>query len=146
MFRKILGLTLVVFAAPALAGDLSYNFVQLGYQKVDFDNDFVDSSIDGDGFGISGSFEVGESWFISAGYSKLQLDTDFGFDVDYDELGLGVGWLEEEFDALGIPWARRGARNDEYIEAMRALWAGPHAEFHGQFVAGLHLGKIVAHR
>ena len=50
------------------------------------------------------------------------------------ELGLGVGWLEEEFDALGIPWARRGARNDEYIEAMRALWAGPHAEFHGEFV------------
>ena len=50
------------------------------------------------------------------------------------ELGLGVGWLEEEFDALGVPWARRGARNDEYIDAMRALWAGPHAEFHGEFV------------
>ncbi|MEM7002766.1 MAG: LLM class F420-dependent oxidoreductase [Pseudomonadota bacterium] len=50
------------------------------------------------------------------------------------ELGLGVGWLKEEFDALGVPWARRGARNDEYIAAMRALWAGPHAEFHGEFV------------
>jgi len=50
------------------------------------------------------------------------------------ELGLGVGWLREEFEALGVPWARRGARNDEYIEAMRALWAGPHAEFHGEFV------------
>jgi probable F420-dependent oxidoreductase len=50
------------------------------------------------------------------------------------ELGLGVGWLQEEFDALGIPWQRRGARNDEYIAAMRALWAGPHAEFHGEFV------------
>lgn len=50
------------------------------------------------------------------------------------ELGLGVGWLKEEFDALGVPWERRGARNDEYIEAMRALWAGPHAEFHGEFV------------
>ena len=50
------------------------------------------------------------------------------------ELGLGVGWLKEEFDALGVPWERRGARNDEYIAAMRALWAGPHAEFHGQFV------------
>ncbi|HSG91411.1 MAG TPA: LLM class F420-dependent oxidoreductase [Pseudomonadales bacterium] len=50
------------------------------------------------------------------------------------ELGLGVGWLREEFDALGVPWARRGARNDEYIAAMRALWAGPHAEFHGEFV------------
>ena len=50
------------------------------------------------------------------------------------ELGLGVGWLQEEFDALGIPWERRGARNDEYIAAMRALWSGPHAEFHGEFV------------
>ncbi len=50
------------------------------------------------------------------------------------ELGLGVGWLEEEFDALGVPWSRRGARNDEYIAAMRALWSGPHAEFHGEFV------------
>jgi probable F420-dependent oxidoreductase len=50
------------------------------------------------------------------------------------ELGLGVGWLKEEFDALGVPWARRGARNDEYIAAMRALWAGPEVEFHGEFV------------
>ena len=50
------------------------------------------------------------------------------------ELGLGVGWLKEEFDALGVPWERRGARNDEYIAAMRALWAAPHAEYHGEFV------------
>jgi probable F420-dependent oxidoreductase len=50
------------------------------------------------------------------------------------ELGLGVGWLKEEFGALGVAWERRGARNDEYIAAMRALWAGPHAEFHGEFV------------
>ena len=50
------------------------------------------------------------------------------------ELGIGVGWLKEEFDALGVPWERRGARTDEYIEAMRALWAGPHAEYHGEFV------------
>ena len=50
------------------------------------------------------------------------------------ELGLGVGWMREEFAALGIPWERRGARNDEYVAAMRALWAGPHAEYHGEFV------------
>lgn len=50
------------------------------------------------------------------------------------ELGLGVGWMKEEFDALGVAWERRGARNDEYIAAMRALWSGPHAEFHGEFV------------
>lgn len=50
------------------------------------------------------------------------------------ELGLGIGWMKEEFDALGIPWSKRGARNDEYIEVMRTLWAGPHAEFHGEFI------------
>ena len=50
------------------------------------------------------------------------------------ELGLGVGWMKEEFPALGVEWARRGARNDEYVAAMRALWSGAHAEYHGEFV------------
>ncbi len=50
------------------------------------------------------------------------------------ELGIGVGWLREEFDALGVPWDRRGARNDEYVAAMRALWSGTEVEFHGEFV------------
>ena len=48
--------------------------------------------------------------------------------------GIGVGWLEEEFDALGIPFAKRGKRTDEYIAAMRALWAGEHVDFDGEFV------------
>jgi alkanesulfonate monooxygenase SsuD/methylene tetrahydromethanopterin reductase-like flavin-dependent oxidoreductase (luciferase family) len=39
------------------------------------------------------------------------------------ELGIGVGWLREEFEALGIPFERRGKRADEYVAAMRALWA-----------------------
>lgn len=51
------------------------------------------------------------------------------------ELGIGVGWLEEEFEALGVPWKRRGARNDEYVAAMRALWQGPEASFRGEFVS-----------
>ena len=37
-------------------------------------------------------------------------------------LGVGVGWLEEEFRALGIPLERRAQRTREYIEAMRRLW------------------------
>ena len=39
-------------------------------------------------------------------------------------LGIGVGWLEEEFDALGVPFAGRGKRTDAYVAAMRALWTG----------------------
>jgi probable F420-dependent oxidoreductase len=50
------------------------------------------------------------------------------------ELGIGVGWLKEEFVALGVPWERRGARTDEYVAAMRALWAGPEVAFEGDFV------------
>ena len=51
------------------------------------------------------------------------------------ELGIGVGWLKEEFDALGVPWERRGDRTDEYIEAMRALWATDNAEYRGEFAS-----------
>ena len=49
-------------------------------------------------------------------------------------LGIGVGWLEEEFDALGVPFARRGKRADEYVAAMRALWRDDDASFAGEFV------------
>jgi probable F420-dependent oxidoreductase len=49
------------------------------------------------------------------------------------DLGVGVGWLREEFDALGIPWEGRGARTDEYIEALRALWREPECSFTGDF-------------
>lgn len=49
------------------------------------------------------------------------------------ELGVGVGWLEEEFRALGVPFDARGARTDESIEVMRALWDSNHASFDGRF-------------
>jgi probable F420-dependent oxidoreductase len=39
------------------------------------------------------------------------------------ELGIGVGWLREEFDAIGVPWERRGARTDSYVHTLRALWS-----------------------
>jgi probable F420-dependent oxidoreductase len=51
------------------------------------------------------------------------------------ELGIGVGWLKEEFQALGIPWERRGARTDEYVGAMRALWASDSTTFEGEFAS-----------
>ena len=50
------------------------------------------------------------------------------------ELGIGVGWLKEEFEALGVPWERRGKRTDEYVEALHAVWSGTDIEFHGEFV------------
>ena len=49
-------------------------------------------------------------------------------------LGVGVGWLEEEFAALGVPFRHRGARADEYIQALRELWQADESTFHGRFV------------
>ena len=50
-------------------------------------------------------------------------------------LGTGVGWLEGEFDLLGVPFEKRGAMTDEYLQAFRALWTEDHPAFHGEFVS-----------
>src|SRR6516225_8302857 len=47
-------------------------------------------------------------------------------------VGIGSGWMKEEFDSLQIPFNARGARTDESIQAMRALWTEPIATFHGK--------------
>src|SRR5262245_25901739 len=46
-------------------------------------------------------------------------------------LAVGVGWLREEFDALDVPFARRGRRTDDYLAVCRALWAGGVATYDG---------------
>jgi probable F420-dependent oxidoreductase len=50
-------------------------------------------------------------------------------------LGVGIGWLREEFDALGIPYERRGERTEETIAAMRALWSEDRASVEGATVS-----------
>ncbi|MET0456025.1 MAG: LLM class F420-dependent oxidoreductase [Mycobacterium sp.] len=49
-------------------------------------------------------------------------------------LGVGIGWSRDEFEALGVPFERRGARTTEYVEAMRTLWRDDVASFAGEFV------------
>lgn len=52
------------------------------------------------------------------------------------DLGLGIGWMRAEFAAAGVPMERRGARAEEFIAALRALWGGGPGEparFHGEF-------------
>ncbi|MAG04704.1 MAG: LLM class F420-dependent oxidoreductase [Acidimicrobiaceae bacterium] len=51
------------------------------------------------------------------------------------ELGIGVGWLREEFEAMGVPWERRAARTDEYVSVLRTLWSGNGVSFDGDFVS-----------
>jgi len=50
-------------------------------------------------------------------------------------LGLGIGWQVEEYAAVGAAFSERGARLEESIAAMRALWAGSPATFHGRFTS-----------
>ena len=48
------------------------------------------------------------------------------------DLGLGVGWVREEFDALGVPFQERGPRSDECIALMRALWEQDPSRYTGR--------------
>lgn len=48
-------------------------------------------------------------------------------------LGVGMGWCEEEFDLLGEPFRKRGARADEMLELLAELWTGEWVEHHGEF-------------
>lgn len=50
-------------------------------------------------------------------------------------LGIGVGWMREEFELLGQAFARRGRRADEMIQLLRKLWAGGWVEHRGEFYA-----------
>ncbi len=51
------------------------------------------------------------------------------------ELGLGIGWQKEEYASVGVPFSDRGARLQECIDAMRALWGPQPASYQGKFVS-----------
>jgi probable F420-dependent oxidoreductase len=57
-------------------------------------------------------------------------------------VGLGMGWLPQEYAAAGVPFERRGARMDEYLRCLRALWTQDPIEFSGEFytVPRSHVG------
>ena len=49
-------------------------------------------------------------------------------------IGCGVGWMKEEFEALGVPFAARGRMADEYLTAFKELWRSDDPSFEGEFV------------
>ncbi len=49
------------------------------------------------------------------------------------QLGVGIGWLEEEFTGLGVPFKERVGRTEESIEALRSLWSDGASEVHGKY-------------
>jgi probable F420-dependent oxidoreductase len=48
--------------------------------------------------------------------------------------GVGVGWAKQEFEALGVPFEKRGAMTNEYLEAIKTCWTHDVASFDGRFV------------
>src|ERR1700693_143838 len=64
-------------------------------------------------------------------------------------VGVGAGWLEEEFEALGAPaFAERGKVTDEYLQAFRELWTRPEPRVEGRFVkfAGIAFAPTPVHK
>jgi len=49
------------------------------------------------------------------------------------DLGIGVGWLEEEFRAVNVSWPQRGRRTDEYLEVLHTLWTDETSSYEGEF-------------
>lgn len=59
-------------------------------------------------------------------------------------LGVGAGWMKEEFDATDVDYDKRGARLVEYIKALRAIWSGEPSSFDGKFYSWVEAGFLPA--
>ena len=71
--------------------------------------------------------------YVSPGYLAKQAATVDVLSGGRHDLGLGIGWMPEEFALTGADMARRGARAAEYVQALRTLWAGGDGSFDGEF-------------
>ncbi len=71
--------------------------------------------------------------YVSPGYLAKQAASVDVLSGGRHDLGLGIGWMPEEFALTGAEMARRGARTAEYVQVLRALWSGRETAFDGEF-------------
>jgi probable F420-dependent oxidoreductase len=71
--------------------------------------------------------------FVSPGYLAKQAASVDVLSAGRHDLGLGIGWMPEEFALTGADMARRGARSAEYVQVLRTLWSGSGNGFEGEF-------------
>lgn len=84
--RTFLGIaTLALLPVIAQADGFDYTYVEAGYISADFDTAGI--SVDGDGFGVNGSFAITDDYYLFAGYSSLGFDLG----IDLNQLAVGGG-------------------------------------------------------
>jgi probable F420-dependent oxidoreductase len=71
--------------------------------------------------------------FVSPGYLAKQATAVDVLSGGRHDLGLGIGWMPEEFELTGADMARRGARATEYVQVLRTIWRGGEVSFDGEF-------------
>jgi probable F420-dependent oxidoreductase len=71
--------------------------------------------------------------YVSPGYLAKQAASVDVLSSGRHDLGLGIGWMPEEFSLTGADMARRGARAAEFVQVLRTLWAPGVSEFSGEF-------------
>lgn len=89
--------------------------------------------------GVTSRLTIGTTVIIVPYRSPLEIARVF---ANVDQLsggrvivGVGVGWAQQEFAALGVPFRHRGAMTDEYLAAIKQLWTQDVASYHGRFVS-----------
>jgi probable F420-dependent oxidoreductase len=71
--------------------------------------------------------------FVSPAYLAKQATTVDVLSGGRLDLGLGIGWMPEEFELMGASTARRGPRTEEYLAVLRTLWADEVSSYQGEF-------------
>jgi probable F420-dependent oxidoreductase len=71
--------------------------------------------------------------YVSPGYLAKQAATADVLSAGRLDLGIGLGWMPEEFALTGASMERRGARTTEYLRVLRCLWGEQPSEFKGEF-------------
>ena len=109
MSRSALFMLLLAFSATAGAQGFGYNYLQVSYGAVSFDDSIID--VDGDGLGVAGSYGFHPDFYVAGEYQTA--DMDFGIDLNILELAVGyhtplsdqldftaeLGWVEAEVDS-----------------------------------------------
>ncbi len=111
MSRYLAAVIALFLAFPAMAESPSFNFIELGYEFVDLDLGGGDD-VDGDGFAVGGSFEIGDNMFGFVSYA----DTGFDFNIDVKQLQAGLGWRTGLTDSTDF--FARAAYVDARIESI----------------------------